>query len=69
MMNRGNYKSCAHFNERIRACRHPERHAWSDMGSCNDCNGCPLDCMELLGRPDECPHGQPRGMNTLGGAE
>ncbi len=72
MMDRENYESCMYLRKGSPVhCTHPERDAWSDMGSCNGCTGCPLHCRlaSRASQPDKCPYGQPRGMNSLGGAE
>ena len=74
MMNRENYRSCVYFDGLCKACKHPGRRTWprSDMDSCSDCAGCPLDCAQATGRPDECPYGleaKARGMNALPAAE
>lgn len=75
MMTRENYRSCMYLKKghpiHSTYCTHPERDAWSDMCGCNGCTGCPLHCRQATStdQPDKCPHGRPRGVNGLGGAE
>lgn len=73
MITRENYRSCMYLKKghpvHSMHCTHPERDRWSDMGTCNGCAGCPLNCAQTPSRPDECPYGRQRGRNELGDAK